>query len=570
MYYDRRNPHHTTAYLISIVEIKDKLNSWMSERNAETEDGTPVYTFTIYQNENSRYKLAINKIPNDYEIIDIDELENSQAQKNHEQLEFCVDPDLRMIKIKQYPHIILKNSTGFKVTTTYKQLYELQIEFNLLFDATKNAIDSTSKALKKQKQLIDELDFESITSYLKDVPDVFSSVPASYKMTKSNKKSSTSANKKPKNGENRIKSRNSQSSLVKVNSDGLTTKPITNKSRREPKKEETLRQLNNFQISPVNAKVTNYSLIMEPIADESQMDPKKAETWLDSNNYHMSAVKVHSDSLTTEPITTELGMEPKNNMLIRCCSGILQYVDNNLQTQNIIVPTKSHKNSSDRTWDLNLNMTDINPQTTKLSSLNDEDLTSDVDISKFDTSKHLNHNNKFEAKLKMPSENEKLTDEWVERLNHYLSKFTDMHRQEYVTNVEYINLLGEYQSKCLSHFYEGLDEMDQQIMSALQSDVSSAILDVKCKFKKYWLDESDIYGRIRTYKFKFVKAETSKKKGLNTYETDLADLHRFYSQHIERIKSLVNNVRFQNKEGVLVITKIKELLDEVYELNPNF
>ena len=67
-----------------------------------------------------------------------------------------------------------------------------------------------------------------------------------------------------------------------------------------------------------------------------------------------------------------------------------------------------------------------------------------------------------------------------------------------------------------------------------------------------------------------MKAETSKENGLNTYETELTDLHRFYSQYIDRIKSLVNNVIFQNKEGVLVITKIKELLDEVYKLNPDF
>ena len=183
LYYDRTSPHHTPAYVISIVEIKDKLISWMADRNVDTEDETPVYSFIIYRNENSRYKLAINKIPNECEIIDIDELacDNSQAQKNDEQLEFGVDPDLRMINITQYPHILLRNSTGFKMSTTYKRLSELKIEFDFLFDATKNAIDSTSKALKNQKKLIDGIDFESITLYLKDVPTVFFSFPTPIK-----------------------------------------------------------------------------------------------------------------------------------------------------------------------------------------------------------------------------------------------------------------------------------------------------------------------------------------------------------------------------------------------------
>ena len=334
--------------------------------------------------------------------------------------------------------------------------------------------------------------------------------------------------------------------------------------------------------------------------------------------------KVNSDLLLTKPTASKSRTEPRTNMSIRCGSVILNYVNNNLhlpcRPQNASASPKLHKNSivgpicnsSDRTGDIDPDMADIGRQPAELSSLNDDGHTPDVEtenlpnfnISNADTSKHDDdddeenegddddsddddndddddddddndddddeYDDNAGVKIKISSKNEKLRDEWIERLKHYLSKFKDMRRQDYVTNIEYINLLDEYHNKCSSHLYEELNETGQRIMSAFHNDICVVTKAILLKFKRDWMDELEIYGKIKTYKTKFEKAENSKRAGSETYERDLSDLERFYSQHVDRIKSFVSDVRFQNKEGVLVITKIRDVFDEVRKLNPNF
>ena len=56
------------------------------------------HSFTIHRNENSRYKLDINKTPNESEIINIEEreYEKFQALISEKRTEFGVDLYLRI------------------------------------------------------------------------------------------------------------------------------------------------------------------------------------------------------------------------------------------------------------------------------------------------------------------------------------------------------------------------------------------------------------------------------------------------------------------------------------------
>ena len=56
------------------------------------------HSFTIHRNENSRYKLDINKTPNESEIINIEEpeYEKFQALISEKRTEFGVDLALRI------------------------------------------------------------------------------------------------------------------------------------------------------------------------------------------------------------------------------------------------------------------------------------------------------------------------------------------------------------------------------------------------------------------------------------------------------------------------------------------
>ena len=166
--------------------------------------------------------------------------------------------------------------------------------------------------------------------------------------------------------------------------------------------------------------------------------------------------------------------KPTNKISTQCGSVTLNYVDHKTLSpklpKNTIVGPIS--NSSNRTGSINLNIANIRRKQSTLSSLNDDtDTLTDFDKQKFNTSKQVKDDDddddddddhddddddddddgKFKVKLKMPSKNKKLRDEWSERLKQYLSKFKDMMLKDYVTNVEYINLIGEYKSKCSSY-----------------------------------------------------------------------------------------------------------------------
>ena len=515
LYYNVNNPHHTTTYLVSIVEIKNKLNSLIQDDDIANE--TARYPFIIYRNEKSKYKWVGNKTIKDCVIVDIDDLRRELFQATGNRLEFDVDPDLRMITIQQYPHIVLTNSTGFKMSTTYKQNYELLLEIKKLIKATESAMKSTTTALKKRRAEINKLDFESIASYLKDIPEILSSVPDAYKLNKTSRNNPTVADERPTTT---TKSKN-QKPGISARSNDVPKSPVKVKSAREPK----------YTCGSVSS---NYIDNNCPTQNTILLPKFQQNSVVDSMNNSSNETKLINLTVANQRLKS-----------VKLSSNIV--IENSKEIDVVDANTLENLSSAD---DNNDNNND-----------NDDD-TAD--------SEHDECADTFKSKIKVPHRNEKLTDEWSEKLKQYLSEFGDLYKQDYVTEVHFNNCHHEYKKNCAGYLYKELDGIGQRIMNDLHADIYAMTRQVKGKFQRYWYEANEVKSKLRIYKRKLDKVEKSKQTGSDKYDEQFADLQLFYSKNIDVIKSFVNNDRFKNKEGVCADTNIAEVLDQICQLNPEF
>ena len=548
LYYDLKNPHHTTAYLTSIVNIKNKLNLMMS---METDDLTSVHSFVICRNENSEYKCFLNKIPKDCNIIDIDELHikynSTSSVIDDEDMPFGIDSHARMIKINQYPEILLTTNTGFKINTTYQKICDLHQEFRLLLKKTDNAIDSTTKFLKKQQNAIDKLNFDSITTQLEDMPEIFSS----HKKSKSDKKSS-----------NKLKT--SWTSPIREKYNSTACDNLIEKAEDDVP----------HQVSPIPMNIDNgQNVTISPTLHNNSIVEIKSTPQILCVSIGLNLIKDEKNNQTSTKLSDlKLCVDRQPNYLNDQLKQAHDKIkDSPTKPPKIVKETRtsykkkqpSYVSDESEQDDCSLSDADIiesNCGNENEDENEDEDEDEDEDGNR--------HNLKVDLDIVYAAE--KLRKELEETHKHYLFKFEEVLSQNYVTYVDFNNLLNEYESKCSQNLYEELKNDGKRVMSDIKSDISVVIRHIDWKFGHHWRTEDKIFSKIRIYKNKLVEAEKVKDTNAELYETKLAELRLYYSKHSDTIKTFINDVLFQNKDGDIVITRIKNILDEVYKLNPDF